>query len=163
MPTIAAIDGAALGGGCEMALCCDLRVAGPKATLGLPETKLAIIPGAGGTQRLTRLVGESRAKYLIFTGRRLSGQQAHEFGLVNEFSGNKSAFEQAVDLAREIKQQGPVALRMAKIAVQRGAQVDIESGMAIERLCYAQVIPTEDRLEGLRAFREKRAPQYQGK
>ena len=178
-PTIAALDGAALGGGLELALCCDLRIAGPKSLVGLPETKLAIIPGyfllsdyfsfeylsgdrAGGTQRLARLVGASRAKELIFTGRRLKAQEALDMGIVNRV-GSESGFTAALELAREILPQGPIALRMAKLAVDRGVQVDLQSGLAFEQTCYAQVIPTQDRLEGLKAFREKRSPQYTGK
>ncbi|KNE54035.1 hypothetical protein AMAG_00038 [Allomyces macrogynus ATCC 38327] len=161
MPTIAAIDGAALGGGLEMALCCDLRVAGPGAKLGLPETKLAIIPGAGGTQRLPRLIGPAKAKELIFTGRVLSPADALAIGVVSR-TADDSAVPGALALAREIVPQGPIAVRMAKLAVDRGSQVDLASGLAFEQTCYAQVIPTEDRLEGLKAFAEKRTPQYRG-
>ncbi|KAJ3374578.1 hypothetical protein GGF31_007356 [Allomyces arbusculus] len=162
MPTIAAIDGAALGGGLEMALCCDLRVAGPGAKLGLPETKLAIIPGAGGTQRLPRLIGPAKAKELIFTGRVLSPVDALAIGVVSR-TADDSAVPGALALAREIVPQGPIAVRMAKLAVDRGSQVDLASGLAFEQTCYAQVIPTEDRLEGLKAFAEKRVPQYKGR
>ncbi|KAJ3359459.1 hypothetical protein GGF32_009385 [Allomyces javanicus] len=162
MPTIAAIDGAALGGGLEMALCCDLRVAGPGAKLGLPETKLAIIPGAGGTQRLPRLIGPAKAKELIFTGRVLTPIDALAIGVVSR-TADDSAVPGALALAREIVPQGPIAVRMAKLAVDRGSQVDLASGLAFEQTCYAQVIPTEDRLEGLKAFAEKRTPQYKGR
>ncbi|KNE64923.1 hypothetical protein AMAG_10589 [Allomyces macrogynus ATCC 38327] len=162
MPTIAAIDGAALGGGLEMALCCDLRVAGPGAKLGLPETKLAIIPGAGGTQRLPRLIGPAKAKELIFTGRVLTPADALAIGVVSR-TADDSAVPGALALAREIVPQGPIAVRMAKLAVDRGSQVDLASGLAFEQTCYAQVIPTEDRLEGLKAFAEKRTPQYKGR
>ncbi|ORY51264.1 ClpP/crotonase [Rhizoclosmatium globosum] len=162
MPTIAAIDGAALGGGLEVALAADLRVAGAAAKLGLPETKLAIIPGAGGTQRLPRLVGLARAKELVFTGRVLDAKAAEKYGLVN-VAVDGVAYEKALEIAREILPAGPVATRMAKLAIDKGMQVDISSGMAIEQGCYAQIIPTEDRLEGLRAFREKRTPVYKGK
>ncbi|KAL7747745.1 hypothetical protein RI367_006867 [Sorochytrium milnesiophthora] len=168
MPTIAAIDGAALGGGLEMALCCDLRVAGPGAKIGLPETKLAIIPGAaraGGTQRLPRLIGVAKAKELVFTARVLSSTQAQEYGVVNYAATDESAtpaVARALTLAREMLPQGPVAMRMAKLAIDRGAQLDLASGLAFEQTCYAQVIPTQDRIEGLRAFAEKRTPQYKG-
>ncbi|ORZ33003.1 ClpP/crotonase-like domain-containing protein [Catenaria anguillulae PL171] len=161
MPTIAAIDGAALGGGLELAMCCDLRTAGPGAKVGLPETKLAIIPGAGGSQRLPRLVGVPIAKELMFTGRVLNAQEAQAIGLVNRV-GTESAFDAAMALAREITPQGPVALRMAKWAIDKGTEVDLASGLKVEEMCYAQVIPTKDRLEGLKAFAEKRKPEYKG-
>ncbi|TPX32431.1 hypothetical protein SmJEL517_g04416 [Synchytrium microbalum] len=162
MPTIAAIDGAALGGGLELALAADLRVAGGGAKLGLPETRLAIIPGAGGTQRLPRFIGVAKAKELIFTCRTLNAKEAESLGIVNHAVA-ASAYDKALELAREILPQGPIALRMAKIAVTRGLETDMTTGMAIEEACYAQVVPTEDRLEGLKAFREKRVPVYHGR
>ncbi|KAJ3104090.1 hypothetical protein HDU97_009539 [Phlyctochytrium planicorne] len=162
MPTISAIDGAALGGGLEVALATDIRVAGVGAKLGLPETRLAIIPGAGGTQRLPRIIGLAKAKELIFTARVLDAKSAHSYGLVNH-AVEGSAFEKAIEIAREIIPGGPVAVKMAKQAVDKGAQLDMSSGLAFEQTCYAQVIPTEDRLEGLRAFKEKRTPVYKGK
>jgi len=166
MPVIAAIDGHALGGGLEMALACDLRVASATAKMGLVETKLAIIPGAGGTQRLPRIVGPSLAKELIFTARVISGTEASSIGLVNhaveQNAEGDAAYRRAIDLAREILPNGPVGVKMAKAAVNRGIEVDISSAMAIEEGCYAQVIPTKDRLEGLKAFKEKRKPVYKG-
>lgn len=163
MPTIAAVDGAALGGGLELALCCDMRVAGGKAVLGLPETKLAIIPGAGGTQRLPRLIGSSKSMDLIYTGRRLNSQEALQLGLVNrQTTVDGGAYEVAMQLAEEIAENGPIALRMAKQAITRGMQVDLISAMLVEEQCYSQVIPTSDRLEGLAAFKEKRIPKYRG-
>lgn len=162
-PTIACIDGAALGGGLELALACDLRCAGQNALLGLPETGLAIIPGAGGTQRLPRLIGVPRAKELIFTARRLNAEQANGFGLLNSVSSADSAMDDCLGLAREILPKGPVALRMAKEAIDSGMDAGSKaSGMAVEKLCYAQIIPTKDRLEGIAAFKEKRAPVYRG-
>jgi len=162
-PTIAAIDGAALGGGLELALACDLRIAGGDAIIGLPETGLAIIPGAGGTQRLPRLIGIPKAKELIFTCRRLNSKQAHEFGIVSNFCEDGSSLPQALDLAREILPNGPIALRMAKLAIDGGIDAGSKaSGMNVEQLCYAQVIPTKDRIEGITAFREKRKPIYCG-
>ena len=161
-PTIAAIEGAALGGGLEMALACDLRVAGGDAKLGLPETGLAIIPGAGGTQRLPRLIGRSKAKDLIFTGRRLNATAAEALGLVDHAAPAGQVLAKALELAREILPNGPVALRAAKAAINRGLELDREAAMAVERACYAEVIPTKDRLEGLAAFREKRKPVYRG-
>jgi len=166
IPTVAALDGIALGGGLELALACDIRVAASSAKMGLVETKLAIIPGAGGTQRLSRIVGPSLAKELIFTGRAIDGAEAHRIGLVSRVAEqNKTsniAYEQALQLAMEIVPQGPIALRMAKTAINRGIETDILTGLAIEEACYAQVIPTADRVEGLTAFKEKRPPRYKG-
>ncbi|HEX9082362.1 MAG TPA: enoyl-CoA hydratase-related protein [Holophagaceae bacterium] len=162
MPVLAAIEGAAFGGGLELALAADLRVAGAEARMGLVETSLAIIPGAGGTQRLPRLIGRSRAKELIFTARRLDAAEAERLGLVDRVVPAGTALDAALALAREILPNGPVAVRMAKLAVNRGVELDRESGMAFEQACYAQVIPTKDRLEGLAAFREKRKPHYTG-
>ncbi|ODM96975.1 Methylglutaconyl-CoA hydratase, mitochondrial [Orchesella cincta] len=166
MPIIAALDGAALGGGLEMALACDLRVASDSAKMGLVETRLAIIPGGGGTQRLPRIVGPAIAKELIFTGRVIDGTEAHQIGLVNQVveqnkEGN-AAYHRAVELAEEILPNGPVGVRMAKIAISRGSEVDLASGLAIEEQCYAQIINTKDRIEGLVAFKEKRPPRFQG-
>ena len=162
MPVIAALEGAAFGGGLELALAADLRVAGAEARMGLVETALAIIPGAGGTQRLPRLIGASRAKELIFTARRFDAAEAGRLGLVDRVVPAGSALDAALALAREILPNGPVALRMAKLAVNRGLELDRDSGLAFEQACYAQVIPTKDRLEGLAAFKEKRRPQYKG-
>lgn len=166
MPTIAAIDGAALGGGLEMALSCDIRIASNNAKLGLTETKLAIIPGAGGTQRLPRAIGVALAKELIFAARAIDGTEAKRLGLVSHaVEQNKSgdaAYLRALDLAREFNPNGPIAIRMAKLAINQGIEVDLNTGLAIEEACYAQVIPTKDRLEGLAAFKEKRPPRFKG-
>jgi len=171
VPTIAAINGAALGGGMEAALCCDLRVASSLAKLGLPETGLAIIPGAGGTQRLPRLIGISKAKELIFTGSRLDCYEAHDIGMVNYAveaseggadSSIDAAYEKAKSVAATIIKKGPVALKAAKMSIDLGCQSDLASGLKVEELCYAQCIPTEDRREGLDAFLTKRAPDYNG-
>ncbi|KAM9642582.1 methylglutaconyl-CoA hydratase, mitochondrial isoform 3-T9 [Trichechus inunguis] len=166
VPTIAAIDGLALGGGLELALACDIRVAASCAKMGLVETKLAIIPGAGGTQRLPRTIGMSLAKELIFSARVLDGQEAKAIGLISHvLEQNKegdAAYRKALDLAREFLPQGPVAMRVAKLAINQGMEVDLVTGLAIEEACYAQTIPTKDRLEGLLAFKEKRPPRYKG-
>lgn len=162
MPVIAALEGAAFGGGLELALAADLRLAGADARMGLVETALAIIPGAGGTQRLPRLIGASRAKELIFTARRIGAGEAGRLGLVDRVVAPGEALESALALAREILPNGPIALRMAKRAVNQGMELDLASGLALEQACYAQVIPTKDRLEGLAAFREKRKPHYRG-
>ncbi|KAI8979796.1 ClpP/crotonase-like domain-containing protein [Mycotypha africana] len=161
IPTIAAIDGPAFGGGLEMALCCDIRVAGPSAKMGLTETKLAIIPGAGGTQRLPRLIGIPRAKELVYTGEILDPKKAKEYGVVGHLD-ESSALNKAMQIAESILPNGPVAIRMAKLAIDRGSHLDMDSGLEIEQSYYAQIIPTEDRLEGLRAFKEKRKPVYKG-
>ncbi|KAE8633367.1 hypothetical protein XENTR_v10001862 [Xenopus tropicalis] len=166
MPTIAALDGAALGGGLEMAMACDIIVAASSAKMGLVETKLAIIPGAGGTQRLPRAVGVALAKELIFSARVLDGNEAKSLGLVSHVveqnDAGDAAFKRAVALAREFTPQGPIALRMAKLAINQGIEVDLATGLAIEEACYAQIIPTKDRIEGLLAFKEKRPPRYKG-
>ncbi|MBP1771712.1 MAG: hypothetical protein H6P99_875 [Holophagaceae bacterium] len=162
LPVIAAIEGAAFGGGLELALCADLRVAGAEARLGLVETALAIIPGAGGTQRLPRLIGASRAKELIFTARRLQAEEAGRLGVLDRVVPAGQALQSALALAREILPNGPVAIRMAKLAVNGGLSMDLAAGLSFEKACYGQVIPTADRLEGLAAFREKRPPKYRG-
>ena len=162
VPTIAAIDGVALGGGLEVALACDMRIAGRTSKIGLVETRLAIIPGAGGTQRLPRLIGMAKAKELIFTARILNGEQSEEVGLVNYVVNESQAYNKALEIASEILPQGPIALQMAKNAINRGMEVDLISGLKFEEACYAQVIPTKDRIEGLQAFKEKRKPVYHG-
>ncbi|XP_078531749.1 methylglutaconyl-CoA hydratase, mitochondrial isoform X2 [Lissotriton helveticus] len=166
MPTIAVLDGIALGGGLEMALACDIIVAASSAKMGLVETKLAIIPGAGGTQRLPRAIGVALAKELIFSARVLDGEEAKAVGLVSHVveqnDAGDAAYRKAVSLAREFIPQGPVAIRMAKLAINQGIEVDLATGLAIEEACYGQVIPTKDRIEGLLAFKEKRPPRYKG-
>ncbi|CAL5020555.1 unnamed protein product [Urochloa decumbens] len=164
IPTIAVIEGAALGGGLELALSCDLRICGENAELGLPETGLAIIPGAGGTQRLPRIVGVSRAKELIFTGRRCDAAEAVRMGLANYCVPAGEAYQKALDIAREITQKGPLGIRMAKKAINQGMEVsDMPSALAVEGECYDQLLHTQDRLEALAAFAEKRKPVYTGK
>ncbi|KAM7272510.1 hypothetical protein ACFE04_027173 [Oxalis oulophora] len=162
IPTIAVIEGAALGGGLEMAMSCDLRVCGEDAILGLPETGLAIIPGAGGTQRLPRLVGKSVAKELIFTGRKISGREAMSVGLVNFCVPAGEAHVKALQIARDINQKGPIAIKMAKKAINEGLDTDMASALELEEYCYKQLLDTKDRLEGLAAFAEKRQPRYKG-
>lgn len=161
VPTIAVIEGFALGGGLEMALACDMRVASPEATIGLVETGLAIIPGAGGTYRLPRLIGLPRAKEMILTATRYTAAQCLQYGVLNQVADN--ATEAAQALAAKICQNGPVAVRMAKRAIDTSFGKDRVSGLSIEGLCYAQVIPTVDRLEALQAFKEKRKPKFIGK
>ncbi|KAK9144608.1 hypothetical protein Sjap_004511 [Stephania japonica] len=162
IPTIAVIEGVALGGGLEMALSCDLRICGEDATFGLPETGLAIIPGAGGTQRLPRLVGKSVAKEIIFTGRKLDAKEAHSIGLVNYCLPAGGAHLKALEIARDINQKGPLAVKVAKQAINKGLELDLSSALALEEECYQQVLESKDRLEGLAAFTEKRKPIYTG-
>lgn len=163
-PVIAAVNGVALGGGTELALASDIRIASESATMGLTETRLAIIPGAGGTQRLPRLVGRGKAKELIFTGRRVSAGEALAMGLVNQVCSSPEALlDTCLDMAAMICETGPIAIEQAKYAVNRGMETDITTGLAIESNAYWLTIPTEDRLEGLAAFREKRKPVYKGK
>ncbi len=157
---IAAIHGPCLGGGLELALCADLRVARRDAVVGLPEVRLGILPGAGGTQRLPRLVGVARAKEMILTGSRYPADEALRLGVVNRVADNHEAA--ALALADEVCQGAPISLTQAKRAVNDGWDLPLEAGLVLERACYDVIIPTQDRLEGLRAFAEKRPPQYKG-
>lgn len=161
-PVIAAINGVAFGGGLELALACDLRVGALEAKLGLTETSLAIIPGAGGTQRLPRLIGLGKAKELIFTAKRLTAEEAVKVGILEYACPRSELLNQALELASSMVKNGPLALVQAKIAINRGMDVDLATGLKIEELAYDALIPTEDRLEGLKAFAEKRAPLYKG-
>ncbi|PON65116.1 Crotonase superfamily [Trema orientale] len=162
IPSIAVVEGAALGGGLEMALACDLRICGEDVVLGLPETGLAIIPGAGATQRLPRLIGKAQAKELILTGKRINGTIAMSIGLVNYCVPAGEVYKKALEIAREINEKGPLAIRMAKKAIDEGLEVNMASSEAIVKHCYAQLLYTKDRLEGLAAFAEKRKPKYKG-
>ncbi len=153
-PTIAAITGYALGGGCELALCCDLRICGDNARLGQPEILLGIIPGAGGTQRLSRLVGPSRAKDLIFTGRFVDADEALSIGLVNRVVAPDDVLTAAEDLARQLAAGPPFALRAAKESIDRGIEVDLATGLDIERVQFAALFATQDRYDGMRSFIE---------
>ncbi|MFT4708891.1 MAG: methylglutaconyl-CoA hydratase [Planctomycetota bacterium] len=162
-PTIAVINGFAFGGGTELMLACDLRIATESARFGLTEVALAIIPGAGGTQRLPRLVGKSRAKDLILTGRRLQAAEAETMGLVNRVAKDGHLREGALELAGAIAGNGPVAVRAAKAAIDGGSELPQTQGLELEARCYALTIPTSDRLEALVAFSEKRKPVFQGK
>nr|WP_156914191.1 enoyl-CoA hydratase [Paucisalibacillus globulus] len=163
VPVIAALNGVAFGGGLELALACDIRIAADTAKMGLTETSLAIIPGAGGTQRLPRLIGIGRAKQLIFSAKAITAGEALSIGLVEEVVPKEELLHYALELAKSIAKNGPVALRQAKTAINQGLQTDLSTGLEIEHLCYKETIPTNDRLEGLEAFKEKRAPVYQGK
>jgi len=162
-PVIAAINGVALGGGTELSLACDIRVAAMNASMGLTETRLAIIPGAGGTQRLPRLIGRGKAKELIFTGRRVDAREALQIGLVNQICDPESLLEECQKMAAMICETGPIAIEQAKYAINYGLETDLHTGLGIESNAYWVTIPTEDRLEGLAAFQEKRKPVYKGK
>lgn len=162
IPTVAAINGAALGGGTELALACDIRLASSTATMGLTETSLAIIPGGGGTQRLARLVGPGRAKELIFTARRIDTAEAFAIGLVQEIVEPEHLRARAAELASAIAANGPVAVRAAKEAIDRGLDLPLDDALRLETELYGRTIDTKDRLEGLAAFKEKRAPEYRG-
>ena len=162
-PTIALINGFAFGGGFELALACDFRYAVAEAKMGLTEVSLGIIPGAGGTQRLSRLIGPSRAKELILTARRISAQEAYELGILNGLAQDRDELEKkAYSLAAEILANAPLAVYQAKAAIDRGASVDLQTGLDLETKCYEVIIPTKDRLEALEAFREKRKPVFRG-
>eukprot|EP01036_Dinobryon_divergens_P026094 gene26096-34702_t len=160
--SIAAIEGSALGGGLEMALACDIRVASNSAKLGLPETGLAIIPGAGGTQRLPRIVGLPKAKEMIYLGSILTAEKAMSISLVNEVVEVGHAFSRAVQLAEVLASKGPVALRQAKAAIDGGYGLGLPDALEVERQAYGKLVHTRDRTEGLLAFKEKRSPSYTG-
>lgn len=162
-PVIAAINGVAFGGGLELALACDIRMASSTAKLGLTETALGIIPGAGGTQRLPRLIGIGKAKELIYTARRLSAEEAYRYGIIEYIVESQDLLKQAKELALEIGKNAPLSLVQAKTAINQGMQTDISTGLQIESLAYSRLLHTEDRLEGLKAFQEKRSPVYRGK
>ncbi|NQD66318.1 enoyl-CoA hydratase [Bacillus haikouensis] len=162
-PTIAAMNGYAFGGGMELALACDFRLAVAGTSMGLTETSLAIIPGAGGTQRLPRLIGESKALELILTAKRLTSEEAHEIGLVTRIVSKDNFLEEVYSFVEPMLSNGPVALQQAKYAVKNGMNVDLQTGLQIERKAYEITIPTEDRVEALLAFSEKRKPEFKGK
>jgi len=167
MPVICAIDGVAMGGGLELALGTDIRICSTTAKMALSETKLAIIPGGGGTQRLPRVVGVPKAKELIFTGRDVYGEEAEKIGLVNycvkQNEDGNAAFLKSLEMASILQDRGPVALRMAKKAITEGFEAGpMRAGLEVEHEAYMGVIPTTDRIEALMAFREKRKPNFKG-
>ena len=162
-PTIAMMNGYAFGGGMELALACDFRIAADSAVMGLTETGLAIIPGAGGTQRLPRLIGETKALELILTARRLTAAKALEYGILTSVTTAEDLIKVTADFADSILANGPIALQQAKFAIKQGMNADLQTGLAIERKAYELTIPTEDRIEALTAFAEKRKPIFKGK
>jgi enoyl-CoA hydratase/carnithine racemase len=162
VPTIAAIEGDALGGGLELALCCDLRIASARARLGMPEVRLGVIPGSGGTQRLPAVVGPARAKELILVGELISAQRAEQIGLVNAVADDGQALAVATDMAQRIAQRGPVAVREAKHLIERARDLDLDAGLAAELDASDRVFASEDMREGARAFFAKRPPEFPG-
>lgn len=163
VPVLAAVDGYALGGGLEIALSCDLIVAGEGAVVGLPEVSVGVIPGGGGTQLLTRRVGWSRAASMIFTARRLTAAEAHDLGVVDELVAAGSARERALEIAATIAGHSPVGVRNAKRAMRQGYDTDLASGLDIEDECWAATAFSADRAEGVAAFAEKRRPVWPGR
>jgi len=162
-PTIAAVNGYALGGGFELMISCDFAIAAEGVVMGLTETSWAIIPGAGGTQRLPRLVGEMRAKELILTARKFRAEEGVDLGIVLKVVNQENLLTSCQQLATDIMKNGPVAIKQAKYAITQGMNTDLQTGLAIESKAYELVIPTEDRLEALLAFSEKRNPHFIGK
>jgi len=162
-PMVAAVSGYALGGGCELALACDMIVAAEGATFGQPEIGLGIIPGGGGTQRLARVLGKQRAMELVLTGRRFGAAEAQAMGLVNRLAPDDAWLEEAMALAAEVASKPPVASRLAKQAVLVAEETALSPGLENERRLYELAMATEDRVEGMRAFLEKREPKFEGK
>jgi enoyl-CoA hydratase/carnithine racemase len=162
-PTVAAVNGFALGGGCELAMACDVRIASDNARFGLPETGLSILPGAGGTQRLARLVGTGRAIEMILTGRFVDAAEAQAIGLVTAVVPPEGLRAELRALADRILAKGPLAVRLAKLVVRAGMDADQRTGQVVERLAQALLFTTADKAEGTSAFLEKRPPAYQGR
>jgi enoyl-CoA hydratase len=163
VPVIAAVEGFALAGGCELAILSDFIVAGESAVFGVPETTLGIFPGIGGTQLLPRILGAPLAKELIFTGRRMKADEAKAAGLINHLVPKGQARARALEIATTIAANGPLAVRQAKKAIAYGAETDLETAMILAIEAYNATVVTEDRLEGVRAFNEKRKPRFQGR
>ncbi len=162
-PVIAAISGLALGGGCELTLACDLRIAADNTTFGQPEIKIGVIPGAGGTQRLPRIVGITKAKELLYTGDFMDAQEAYRIGLLNKVVPAASLMEETRKMALKIARQPGVALKATKLAVNGGLNMDIKSAMAYEARCFEILFSTDDQKEGMKAFIEKRKPAFSDK
>ena len=162
-PTIAAVNGLALGGGCELAMACDIRIASENARFGQPEVNLSIIPGAGGTQRLARLVGKGKATEMILTGEIIGAEEAHRVGLVTRVISSDELVAAVRETARSIMSKGPLAIRLAKLAIRTGVETDLRTGLVIERLAQAVLLTSEDKREGTSAFLEKREPEFKGK
>ena len=162
-PVIAAINGLALGGGCELAMACDFRIGSENARLGPPEINLGIFPGGGATQRLPRLVGAGRAKELIFTGDVLDAREAERIGLLNKVFPAEELMDKTLEIARKISSKGPLALKLAKMAINMGMETGLNIGLGYEKLARTLVHGSEDRIEGMRAFIAKRKPDFKGR
>ena len=162
-PVIAAISGLALGGGCELSLACDIRIVAENATFGQPEIKIGVIPGAGGTQRLPRLIGLGRAKELLYTGDSIDALEAYRIGLVNKVVPVESLMDEAKKLAAKLANQPAYALQMTKMVVNEGIDMDLQSALNYESRCFEIMFSTEDQKEGMRAFIEKRKPIFKGR
>lgn len=162
-PTIAAVNGYALGGGCELAMACDIRIAADTAAFGLPETALSVLPGAGGTQRLARLVGTGRAIEMILTGRRIPADEAFRIGLVTTVVPSEELLATALGCAHQIIAKGPLAVRLAKLVIRTGMDADQRTGLVVERLAQALLYTTDDKREGAEAFLAKRTPNFNGR
>lgn len=162
-PTIAAVNGFALGGGCELAMACDIRIAADTARFGLPETNLSVLPAAGGTQRMARLVGTGRAIELILTGRLIGADEAERIGLVTSVVPGHELLATAREIAGQITAKGPLAIRLAKLVIRSGMDADQRTGLVVERLAQALLYTTDDKNEGTDAFLNKRPPQFKGR
>jgi enoyl-CoA hydratase/carnithine racemase len=162
-PLIAAVSGWALGGGCELALMCDMIVASETAEFGQPEITLGIIPGGGGTQRLARVIGKQRTMELVLTGRRFDADEAHRLGIVNVVAAKGKWLDEAIELAGVVARRPPVAVKLAKQAVLAADETALAAGLQYERRMYELAMATEDRVEGMQAFLEKRKPEYRGR
>jgi len=162
-PTIAAIAGFALGGGLELALCCDFRIAAEKTRLGTPEIKLGIFPGAGGTQRLTRMIGITRAKELVLTGDPIFAEEAYQLGMLNRVVPVDALLDEAKAFGKKFKNSPLFAVEMAKSIMDTGINMGLKEALEVERLGFAMLYSTHDQSEGLKAFLEKRPPHFQGK
>ena len=162
-PVIAAINGFALGGGCETAMACTMRIAAEHARFGQPEVKLGLLPGGGGTQRLPRLVGKGRALQLILTGETISAQEAYRIGLVNEVVPAASLIDRAETILKQIAANAPIAVKFSLEAANRGLETSQSEGLALEASYFGICAATEDKKEGTSAFLEKRAPQFRGR
>jgi enoyl-CoA hydratase/carnithine racemase len=161
-PIIAAMAGYALGGGCELALACDMRIAARNARIGQTEINIGIIPGSGGTVRLTRLIGIAKAKELVMTGNIISAEEAHSINLVNAVVDDEKLMEEALNMARLMARHSPIALGLAKLSIQNAADTDLRTATAFENACFSIAFASEDQKEGMRAFLEKRKPEYKG-
>jgi len=162
-PLVAAVSGYALGGGCELALVCDMIVASQAAVFGQPEVTLGIIPGGGGTQRLARVAGKQKAMELVLTGRRFDAEEAHRIGIVNQVSGKRDWLDRALELAVVVAERPPIAVRLGKQAVLAAEEAGLASGLETERRLYELSMATEDRVEGMDAFLDKRRPEFRGR